>query len=151
MPKQKPASPMESSSAATRKLEYGARQLRRLEFLTDVVYGLVILRLFTLLPKPDDASIHSVGELFQGSWISLAFIVIGMTFTIVYWIQNNAVFGALERTNNRHTTFSILQIFALLLFLYSVKLGIRFDGDILFMIGKLNQWSRIGNDCQSAF
>jgi len=44
-------------------------------------------------------------------------------------IQHNLVFGALERTNNRDTALSILQIFALLMFLYSVKIGIEFDGD----------------------
>ena len=36
----------------------------------------------------------------------------------------DALFGNLERTDNWHTAISILQIFFLLLFLYSIRLGV---------------------------
>jgi len=133
-PESVPPDKIERPSVAARELEHGARQLRRLEFLTDVVFGLVILRIFTMLPKPEASTIKSVGALFEGRWIVLGIIAISLTFTIVYWIQHNAVFGALEKTDTRHTTLSILQIFALMMFLYSVKLGIEFDGDRNAMI-----------------
>ena len=45
-----------------------------------------------------------------------------------------AVLGRLARTDTRHMAISILQLFSLLVFLYSVRMGIEFDGDREAMI-----------------
>jgi uncharacterized membrane protein len=55
-------------------------------------------------------------------------VAIGLALVTIYWMQNNYVFGHLERTNGRHATLSFLQIFSLLLFLYSIRVGISFEG-----------------------
>lgn len=52
-------------------------------------------------------------------------VLVGLIIIIIYWIQNNTLFDNLERTDGRHTTLSILQIFSLLLFLYAIKLGME--------------------------
>jgi len=112
------------------ELVRGTRQLRRLEILMDVVYALVIWRLFMLMPRPE-----KIGE-----WRSLSsflssnaelYVIAGLALIIViiYWIQNNALFGYLDRTDSRHTAISIVQIFFLLLFLYSIRLGLDFPGE----------------------
>ena len=65
----------------------------------------------------------------------IAMVAIGLALVTIYWMQNNYVFGHLERTNGRHATLSFLQIFSLLLFLYSIRIGISFDGqfdDLMF-------------------
>lgn len=100
-------------------------QLKRLETLTDVVYGIVIWRLFVLIPKPSsDQQWDSVGAFISANLGDLVLVLIGLVVTIIYWGQSNALFGALARTDTRHTVLSILQIFSLLVFLYSLKLGI---------------------------
>jgi uncharacterized membrane protein len=59
--------------------------------------------------------------------LTFVLIAIGLAFTIIYWAQHNTLFGNLERTDGKHTSLSILQIFFLLLFLYSLKLGIALE------------------------
>ena len=110
-------------------LRRGKRQLRRLGTLTDVVYGIVIWRTFMLIPRPGvfDMSWSTLQDYVTDEWLALLLILVGLVFTIVYWIQNNTLFGALERTDARHTILSILQIFFLLVFLYSLRLGIELD------------------------
>jgi len=105
-------------------------QLRRLQRLTDVVYALVLWRIFTFLPKPGGEGWEedSLGELLTANLPVLVLIVIGLAFTIIYWLQNNTLFGNLARTDGRHTTLAIMQIFLLLLFLYSIRLGIVLGG-----------------------
>ncbi len=108
----------------------GTRQLRRLEMLMDVVYALVIWRLFMLMPRPE-----KIGEwrsLYSFLWSNAELYVIaglGLVIVIIYWIQNNALFGYLDRTDGRHTATSIVQLFFLLLFLYSIRLGLDFPGE----------------------
>lgn len=106
------------------------RQLRRLETLMDVVYGITIWRLFMLLPRPagKELELHTIWELFQDSGRSIAGVVIGIVIVIIYWKQNNMLFKHLERTDSFHTTIAILQIFALLFFLYAMGISVRFEG-----------------------
>lgn len=119
-----------------KETEHGLRQLRRLEILTDVIFAIAIWRIFMLLPRPDegDRSFSTILEMYRGSAAVLAIVLIGFVLMIVYWIQNNAVFGALERTDNRHTVLSILQVCSVLLFLYAVRLGVEFDGTLGAMV-----------------
>jgi uncharacterized membrane protein len=103
------------------------RQLARLETLMDVVYGLIIWRLFQLLPRPMEDETRSVLQLFSEDPRDALTVVIGIIIVIVYWMQSNLLFGHLERTDARHTALSIVQIFCLLLFLYSIVLGTKYE------------------------
>ena len=112
------------------KAERETRQLRRLETLIDVVYGITIWRLFMLLPRPEEnLGWESVVQLLSESGMRLGVVLIGIIVVIVYWKQSNMLFKHLERTDNTHITWSILQIFALLLFLYAMRLSTGFEGD----------------------
>jgi uncharacterized membrane protein len=102
-------------------------QLARLETLMDVVYGLIIWRLFQLLPRPMEDETRSVLQLFAEDPRDALTVVIGIIIVIVYWMQSNLLFGHLERTDARHTALSIVQIFCLLLFLYSIVLGTKYE------------------------
>ena len=57
-------------------------------------------------------------------------LLVGLTLTIVYWLQNNTLSSALARTDSKHTVLSIIQVFSVLLFLYSLRMGIEV-GDAL--------------------
>jgi uncharacterized membrane protein len=104
-----------------------ARQLRRLETLMDVVFALVIWRLFQLIPRPADDDTRSVWEVLSSEPSAALTIVIGVAIVIIYWNQNNLLFGYLERTDGRHTTLAIIQLFCLLLFLYAIAIGTNFE------------------------
>ena len=110
----------------------GARQLRRLETLTDVVYALVLWRVFMLIPRPGigTETWTSVRDYVSDEWIALALIVIGVAFTIIYWLQSNTLFSALKRTDSRHTVLCIVQLFFVLIFLYSLRLGVELGGSL---------------------
>ncbi len=108
----------------------GTRQLRRLEMLMDVVYALVIWRLFMLMPRPEKIGEWRSLSSFLSSNVELYVIVgLALIIVIIYWIQNNALFGYLDRTDNLHTAISIVQVFFLLLFLYSIRVGLDFPGE----------------------
>jgi uncharacterized membrane protein len=108
-------------------------QLSRLERLTDVVYALVIWRAFTLLPKPtaEEWSREALGSFLADNVMAFALVFIAIAVSIIYWVQNNTLFGNLEQTDTRHTALSILQLFFLLLFLFSMRLGVEFGGSLL--------------------
>jgi uncharacterized membrane protein len=108
------------------KLMRESRQLRRLEILMDVVYAIVIWRIFTILPRPDKGvwTWDTFGSFLSTNILDVLIVIIGLIIVTIYWLQNNALFGNLERTDNWHTAISILQIFFLLLFLYSIRLGV---------------------------
>ncbi len=112
------------------ELVRGTRQLRRLEMLMDVVYALVIWRLFMIMPRPEKIGEWRSLSSFLSSNVELYVIVgLALIIVIIYWIQNNALFGYLDRTDNLHTAISIVQIFFLLLFLYSIRVGLDFPGE----------------------
>jgi uncharacterized membrane protein len=108
------------------------RQLRRLEILMDVVFGVVIWRFFFLLPRPSKGALDwdSMSMFLSANLDRFVIATLGIIIVIVYWVQNNALFGNLERTDNRHTAISIFQIFFLLLFLYSIRIGLVFEGSV---------------------
>ena len=114
------------------KIVRETRQLRRLEILMDVVYAIVIWRIFMFFPRPErgDRTWESVSSLLSTNLIDIALVIIALIVVIIYWLQNNALFGNLDRTDNRHTAIAILQIFFLLLFLYSIRLGVIFEGTL---------------------
>lgn len=104
------------------------RQLRRLETLIDVVFGITIWRLFTLLPRPDEnPEWTSLLDMLLDSGLNFAVAVIALIIVIIYWIQSNLLFKYLVRTDSWHIGFSIAQMFSLLLFLYAIRVGIEFE------------------------
>ncbi len=105
-------------------------QLSRLERLADVVYGLILLRLFTLIPKPvtADGAWHSFSEYMGANAFTLITVIIGVIFVIIYWLQSNTLMGNLEKSDSKHTILTIVQLFALLLFLMSLNLGAVLGG-----------------------
>lgn len=108
----------------------GALHLNRLERLTDVVYGIIIWQLFMLIPTPDSVGKEwgSLGAYLNDSGLTLAVVLIGVAWAIVYWIQSNRLFAVLETTDSWHSTLSIFQLFFLFVFLYSMKLGVDIGG-----------------------
>ncbi len=105
-------------------------QLSRLETLTDVVYAIVLWRLFMLIPKPSGTQWHwgYFLEFFADNAMTFVLVVIGLVVTIIYWGQNNLLSGSLAKTDGRHTALSIVQIFCLLLFISALKIGVDLGG-----------------------
>jgi len=124
-------------------------QLSRLETLMDVVFALVLWRLFQLLPRPTEDDTRSVLEVFTDDPREMLTVVIGIAIVIIYWLQNNLLFGHLERTDAKHSAISILQIFALLLFLFAISVGTNYEAaaDLrllesitAMMVGVISYW-----------
>jgi uncharacterized membrane protein len=106
------------------------RQLRRLETLMDVVFGITIWRLFTLLPRPEEnPEWNSLVDMLLDSGLNFAVAVIALIIVIIYWVQSNLLFKYLVRTDGWHIGLSIAQMFSLLLFLYAIRVGIGFEGN----------------------
>ena len=104
-------------------------QLKRLEVLFDVVYGIIIWRLFMLLPRPADADFEltTLVALFSEHKENFVVVALGLVIVIIYWIQSNTLFGNLEKTDARHTVIAILQMFFTLFMLYAIGLGVHYD------------------------
>jgi len=102
-------------------------QLRRLTTVTDVVYALVLWRAFMIIPRPGVMSGEwtTLGAYFSEYADGLVIVSVGILVTIIYWGQSNVLLGSLRKTDTKHTALCILQIFFLLLFLYSLRLGIE--------------------------
>jgi len=109
------------------KLRRETLQLQRLARMVDVVYAIIIWRGFMLLPRPtaEQWSWEQVGAFLSANIGSFLLVFIGIVVTIIYWIQNNLLFGNLQSTDSRHTILSILQLFFLLVFLLSLRLSIE--------------------------
>ena len=105
------------------------RQLLRLQTLIDVVYGILLFRLFLFLPSPevDGFGAKDLIYVLQNSYINYLAIVIGVIMIIVYWVQSNIQFGYLQQTRTPHIIISILQVMFLLIYLYFVRLNLQFD------------------------
>ena len=102
-------------------------QLNRLERIMDVVFALVIWRLFTFLPTQavDEGKWSSVIEMLMAEWLIFAFVLLAVVIMCIYWLQNNSLLGNLKNTDTIHTVISIFQLFFVLLFLYSIGAGVR--------------------------
>jgi len=100
-------------------------QLRRLETLTDVVYGLALWRVFMLFPRPDEPewSWHSWREFFTAEGMTVVLIAIGVAVLIIYWLQSNTLFSLVERADAKFAVRAIIQLFFVLLFLFSIRVG----------------------------
>jgi hypothetical protein len=113
----------------------GTKQLLRLEVMVDVLFALMIYKLFTFMPSPE---IDGFGraELYQvlsESYLNYTVIAIGLVLILIYWGMNNLQFGNLVRTDGKHASLSILQVFSLMLYIYFVRLDAEFEGELLLM------------------
>ena len=107
----------------------GLRQLNRLVMLTDVVYALVLWRIFQIIPHPEHTN-WSPGfflSFFADNAMTYVLALIGLAVTIIYWIQNTSLFGDLDKTDGRHTALSIVQLFCLLLFLKALRISVEME------------------------
>jgi len=106
------------------------RQLKRLETLIDVIFGITIWRLFTLLPRPEEnPEWTSLLDMLVDSGLNFAVAIIALIIVIIYWVQSNLLFKYLVRTDSWHIGISIAQMFSLLLFLYAIRVGIGFEAN----------------------
>ncbi len=101
-------------------------QLQRLGTLTDVVYAVALVLIISWLPLPEES--HATGAV----WIldlwaeysnNIVAVVIGLVFSIMYWIRSNTLMTTLDRTDGVHTGLSIASVFFLLLLLYVVRVS----------------------------
>ncbi len=102
-------------------------QLRRLTTVIDVIFAIVIWRIFILLPAPtaEQLTWEHIGPFLGANIFVFLIVFIGLVVTIIYWLQHNLLFGNLQSTDTRHSILSILQIFFLLAFLVSLREGIE--------------------------
>jgi len=101
-------------------------QLTRLATFTDVVYAVALVLIIQWLPLPEES--HSGGAVWLFAlWAEYADniigVVIGLVFTIIYWLRSNTLMTALDRTDGVHTGLSIASVFFLLLLLYVVRVS----------------------------
>ena len=114
---------IDSRAVAGRRRE--TSQLRRLETLTDVVYGIAIWRVFILFPRPDEPAWnwHSWREFLAAEGMTIVLIAIGVAVLIIYWLQSNTLFSLVERADGKFAVRAIMQLFFVLLFLFSIRVG----------------------------
>ena len=101
-------------------------QLERLAILTDVVYGVALVLIISWLPLPEES--HATGavwifDLWAENSQNIIAVVIGLVFSIMYWIRSNTLMTALDRTDGVHTGLAIASVFFLLLLLYVVRVS----------------------------
>ena len=115
------------------ELQRDEKQLRRLQTLVDVVYGLVIVRLFMMLPNPEPSEVEGFDPLiiFTEGGDRFLMLIIGFILILVYWFQSNKTTGNLLKTDGKHTLLTLVQLFFLVFYLYSVRLDLVFASDVL--------------------
>jgi len=101
-------------------------RLQRLGTLTDVVYAVALVLIISWLPLPEES--HATGavwllDLWAEYSNNIVAVVIGLVFSIMYWIRSNTLMTALDRTDGVHTGLSIASVFFLLLLLYVVRVS----------------------------
>src|SRR5210317_1358741 len=124
----------ESSSELTEAFkERGAKQLLRLAILIDVLYALMIYKMFLFLPRPDIDGFtkDDLYEVLTTSYLNYLVMFVGFILILIYWMQSNLQFGNLERTDGKHATLSLLQVITLMIYLYFVRLDVEFDGAVI--------------------
>ena len=116
-------------------IERGKKQLFRLSVIIDVLYALMIYKLFTLMPNPeiDNFGREELYKVLTESYLNYTVIIIGLVLIILYWGISNLQFGNLNRTDSTHSALSILQVFSLMLYIYFVRLDAEFGGEVILM------------------
>jgi hypothetical protein len=101
-------------------------QLARLATLTDVVYGVALVLIISWLPLPEESLSGGtvwIAELWAEHATNIVAVIIGLVFSIMYWLRSNTMLSALDRTDGFHTGLTILSVFFLLLLLYVVRVS----------------------------
>lgn len=113
--------------------ERGSKQLLRLAIIIDVLYALIIYKLFLFLPRPevDGFTTDDLVEVLSTSYLNYLVMFVGFVLVLIYWMQSNLQFGNLERTDGKHSTLSLLQVITLMIYLYFVRLDVELDGAII--------------------
>ena len=116
-------------------IERGEKQLFRLGVMIDVLYALMIYKLFMLMPNPeiDNFGREELYKVLTESYLNYTVIFIGLVLVILYWGMSNLQFGNLKRTDSTHSAISILQVFILMLYIYFVRLDAEFKGEVILM------------------
>ena len=124
---------LKSEERTESKIQRDEKQLRRLHTLVDVVYALIIVRLFMMLPNPEVSEVVGFDPLaiFTEGGDRFVMLIIGFILVLIYWFQSNKTTGNLVKTDGKHTVLSLLQLFFLLFYLYSVRLDLVFKSDVL--------------------
>jgi uncharacterized membrane protein len=108
-------------------VDRGHIALGRLETLVDSVFALVLVVLVVDFPRPDDIQIRDAGAFLSANVDTLIGAVIGLVVVLTYWLQSNALCGVLERTDNRHSVMTVVQVFFVLTYLYMVGSALQLD------------------------
>lgn len=100
------------------------RHLDRLETLIDSIYALVIVFLVAQFPNPlgFEEQFSSFWHFIRSEGGDLTPPLIGLVLVVIYWLQNNLLFGYLERTDNKHAAIALGQLFFVLFYLYTADL-----------------------------
>ena len=116
-------------------VERGTKQLFRLSVIIDVLFALMIYKLFTFMPNPDIDGFgrEELYSVLTESYLNYTVILVGLVLVILYWGLSNVQFGNLKRTDGRHATLSLMQVFALMLYIYFVRLDAQFEGEVFLM------------------
>jgi len=140
---------IDGRAVAARRRE--TSQLRRLETLTDVVYGIAIWRVFILFPRPDQPAWnwHSWREFLAAEGMTIVLIAIGVAVLIIYWLQSNTLFSLVERADGKFAVRAIMQLFFVLLFLFAIRVGTElpasawtrgFESVAALLLGLSSKW-----------
>ena len=111
--------------------ERDERQLRRLQTLMDVIFGVLIIRLFMILPRPMEVLAGNKDPLIIFGEGQFLMFIIGIILVSIYWFQSNKTNGNLIATDGKHSFISILQMLFLLLYFYSIGLDMATESDVL--------------------
>ena len=81
----------------------GAKQLRRLESLLDVVYAVLFVNFIMYLPQTEDMAWtelpFGLWSLLIDNYVNLMRVVIAVGLTLISWNLTNKLLGPLERTD----------------------------------------------------
>lgn len=98
-------------------------QLRRLARMIDVVYAIIIWRVFMILPRPtiEQLNWEQIGAFLIANFGGFLAVIIGIIVTIIYWIQNNTLLGnfAVHRQPSHNPVHSATLFFAVISFIHA--------------------------------
>jgi hypothetical protein len=101
-------------------------QLARLATLTDVVYAVGLVLIVSWLPLPEESHATDaiwIADLWAEYSTNIVAVIIGLVFSIMYWLRSNILMTAMDRTDGIHTGLTIASVFFLLLLLYVVRVS----------------------------
>ncbi|TNF77687.1 MAG: hypothetical protein EP299_04350 [Acidobacteria bacterium] len=107
------------------------RHLDRLETLVDSIYALVIVFIVAGFPsaREFEGEYSSAWDFLSQHSEELIAPTLGLVLIIMYWAQSNIQLGSLAHTDTTHASLVIVQVFFLLLYVYSVDFVLDFPED----------------------